>query len=262
MLLGVGLAGCAGAPVEERGQLASELAALQREVAGLRQELVAVRQGLVELATGATEARQAEETRRAAAAAQAEGMARRLEELADTVAALDGVVGGLAEQVARVESAPAAPGGLKPEGRPPPPPPGMGPEELFDRGMASFRIGELGQAVLDFEDLAARFPGHALVPSARFWMGEAYFRARDFEHAAQEYQRALDLAPGGERAPNALLRLGLAQRALGREERARDTWGRLLRDFADSEAAQRARVLVRDGGRAPASPRPQTLPTR
>jgi tol-pal system protein YbgF len=123
--------------------------------------------------------------------------------------------------------------------------------------MESFRAGEMGQAVLDFGEFAEKHRTHPLAASAHFWIGEAYFRSRDFEHAAGEYQRAIDMAPAGERTPDALLRLGLALRSLRREDRAREVWARLVRDFPESEAALRARAVLRQPGRAvrPAEPR-------
>ncbi len=115
--------------------------------------------------------------------------------------------------------------------------------------MESYRAGELGQAVLDFEEFADKHPGHPLTPSAHFWIGEAYFRSRDFEQAASQYQKAIDLAATGDRTPDALLRLGLALRSLHREDRAREVWARLVRDFPDSDAALRARAVLRQPGR-------------
>jgi tol-pal system protein YbgF len=100
--------------------------------------------------------------------------------------------------------------------------------------MEAFRGGELGQAVLDFEELVERHPAHPLAGSARFWIGEAYFRTREFQQAAVEYQKAIDGSPGSDKVPEALLKLGLAQRALRREDRAREAWSRLIRDFPDS----------------------------
>ena len=136
----------------------------------------------------------------------------------------------------------------------------IGPEELFDRAMGSFRGGELGQAVLDFEEFVSKNPKHPLVANAEFWIGEAYFRARDFDNAASAYQKTVTLAPKGDRAADALLRLGLAFRALRHEDQAREAWSRLVRDFPDSEASKRAKTLLREsttpapGATEPAKP--------
>src|SRR5262249_28116990 len=109
--------------------------------------------------------------------------------------------------------------------------------------------GELGQAVLDFEEFADKYPGHPLAASVQFWIGEAYFRSRDFEQAVDKYQKAVDLAPTGERTPDALLRLGLALRSLQREDRARD--------FPDRAAAVRARAVLRQPSRSTRPPEPR-----
>ena len=78
-----------------------------------------------------------------------------------------------------------------------------------------------------------------------------------FEQAASKYQKAIDLAPTGERTPDALLRLGLALRSLRREDRAREVWARLLKDFPDSDAAVRARAVLRQPARAVRSAEPR-----
>jgi tol-pal system protein YbgF len=268
--LAIGFAGCAGALHDQVArqdaalsdlrtsvdELRTDLRALHEEVVGLR---AALEEGLGRAAT----ARETEETRaREAQEALAGRLAtaeHRVEELGDGVTGLEAAVANLAEQFARFDAGSASAATLsraRPSGPRHAGPP-ISAEELFDRGMESFRAGELGQAVLDFEEFADQHPGHPLVPSAQFWIGEAYFRSRDFEQAASKYQKAIDLAATGERTPDALLRLGLALRSLRREDRAREAWTRLLREFPDSEAALRARAVLRQSGRAvgPAEPR-------
>jgi tol-pal system protein YbgF len=254
---GLALGGCGGGLARELARQAGELAELRARVAATEEEVRRLGESL------AAVREQLERERHDAAAARAEAdagaqralesltargaaTARRVEELGEALSGLEAALGTLAEQLGRLETGSAA--SLR---RPGPRQGGtsLSPEELFDRAMASFRAGELGQAVLDFEELIERHPGHPLRPSAHFWIGEAYFRSREFEHAAAEYQKALDLGPTGERSPDALLRLGLALRSLGREEPAREAWARLVRDFPESEAAQRARVLLREPAR-------------
>jgi len=53
------------------------------------------------------------------------------------------------------------------------------------------------------------------------------------------------LVPGSPKVPDALLKVGLCQRNLRDEARARQTWQRLLRDFPRSEAAVKARAFLR-----------------
>lgn len=264
------LVGCTGALREDVVRQDAGLADLRVGVDSLRADLRALRDEVAGLRTalesGLQRAGDDRETqdRRIGEAQEAftqrlAATERRAEDLAEGVTGLEAAVALLAEQVARLEAGNAGAATLRrtlPSG-----PRQMGPpmsaEELFDRGMESFRAGELGQAVLDFGEFTEKHRTHPLTPSAHFWIGEAYFRTRDFEHAAGEYQRAIDLAPTGERTADALLRLGLALRSLRREDRAREVWARLLRDFPDSEAALRVRAVLRQPGRAvrPAEPR-------
>jgi tol-pal system protein YbgF len=264
--LGIGVTGCTTALRDQVAQQDAALSDLRRGVDGLRTDLRSLRDEVTALRAaleaGLGRAAAAQESDQAIARETGEALGsrlataeRRVEELVDGVTGLEVSVATLAEQLARLETANAAlPRARRSRPRPAPP---IAAEELFDRGMESFRAGELGQAVLDFEELVDKNPTHPLVPSAQFWIGEAYFRSRDFEQAASMYQKAIDLAATGERTPDALLRLGLALRSLNREDRAREVWARLVRDFPDSEAAVRARAVLRQPGRAvrPADPR-------
>jgi len=111
--------------------------------------------------------------------------------------------------------------------------------------MESWKKGEMGQAVLDFEELVQSYPGDPLEAPSHFWIGEAYFAARDFERASASYQKVVALAPTGKEAPQALLRLGLAYRAQKREPDARRAWNQLVREFPNSEPADEARRALR-----------------
>jgi tol-pal system protein YbgF len=269
LLLGasLGLAGCTALQDQVSTQ-GAELAELRTGVDGLRSDLQALRQQVAALEAAmesadrrATAEREAGEARGQETQGVAQRLAtveRRVEELGEGVTGLEVGTATLAEQFARLEAGTAtavSPPRPRPGVRQPGPP--ISPEELFDRGMESYRAGELGQAVLDFEEFADKHPGHPLTPSAHFWIGEAYFRSRDFERAASRYQKAIDLAATGDRTPDALLRLGLALRSLHREDRAREVWARLVRDFPDSDAALRARAVLRQPLRSvrPSEPR-------
>jgi tol-pal system protein YbgF len=256
------LGGCAGTLREDVARQDAALSELRTGVERLRTDLGSLRDEVAGLRTAlgsglqrAAEAREAEDGRardaREAFAERLLATERRAEDLAESVTGLEATIAILTEQFVRLEAGSAGAATLRRAPRsgtrqvgPP-----ISAEELFDRGMESFRAGELGQAVLDFGEFTEKHRTHPLVPSAHFWIGEAYFRSRDFEHAATEYQQAIDLAPAGERTPDALLRLGLALRSVRREDRAREIWARLIRDFPDSEAALRARAVLRQPGR-------------
>jgi tol-pal system protein YbgF len=119
------------------------------------------------------------------------------------------------------------------------------PEQAYRAALTTFRGREHGQAVLDFLDFIATYPRHPLVANAQYWIGEAYYAQRDYRQALAEFQKVAPLVPGSAKVADALLKVGLCQRNLRDEARARQTWQRLLRDFPQSEAAVKARAFLR-----------------
>ncbi len=212
---------------ELRGQLeVTRRATTQHVDLGVREtrsELDAL-QRVLEAAVRDAEQRQAEveaQQRRLGA------IEKRTEDLAATLRRLEASINALTEQVARLGSLPS-------------------PRKLFDRATESFRKGEHAEAVLDWTDLVKAYPWDPLAAPAQFWIGEAYFQVREYERAVVEYRKAVELAPRGKETPQALLRIGLAQRALKRETRAREAWTQLIRDFPGSEEAQQAKKALRE----------------
>jgi tol-pal system protein YbgF len=123
---------------------------------------------------------------------------------------------------------------------------------VYASALALFRAREYGQAVLDFTDFVARYPKHPLVSSAQFWIGEAYYLQRDYRQAIAELQKTADV-PASPKAPDALLRIGMSYAALRDASNAQQAWRRLVRDYPETEAATRARALLRARLSSPAS---------
>lgn len=254
------LTGCAGSDALRRigeesrmtqlqvAELTRATVELRKDVSDLRVEIQAARQEF-QAALRDQDGRQAEaveSVRKRVVAAEA-----RLETVAGAVRGVEMTVGGIADQVARLEAVPANAAGGRRDGKSQKAATRtalatLAAEELYNRGLESFKGGELGQAILDFEDFVGKHPSHPLAGTAQFWIGEAYYTARDYQHATVEYKKAVDMAPKGEKAPEALFKLGLAHRFLKRNDRAREVWAQLLRDFPQSEAAQKARLAARE----------------
>ncbi|MBI3625322.1 MAG: tol-pal system protein YbgF [Candidatus Rokubacteria bacterium] len=170
-----------------------------------------------------------------------EGVETRLTETDQAVRGIRTSLDGLSQEMVRRAAAPSPPD------RPSEPerPPRSGPaEQLFATALANFRAREHGQAVLEFTDFIARYPQHALVANAQFWIGEAYYLQHDFRQALAEYQKVVDLDGKGSKAAEALFKIGLCFRALNQGDRARQTWQQLVQMYPDSDAARQARSLI------------------
>jgi tol-pal system protein YbgF len=118
-------------------------------------------------------------------------------------------------------------------------------EQAFTAARNTFRAREHGQAVLDFLDFIAKYPKHALAPSAQYWIGEAYYVQRDYPQALIEFNRVVQMAPTAPAAADALLRIGLCHANLREPVPAAAAWQRIVREYPRSEAAGKARSFLR-----------------
>ncbi len=149
-----------------------------------------------------------------------------------------------------VNRAPSVPGGFAPAA------PGPGPapitsattapaEDLYRAGVEKLRTKDFDAAVLIFYDLIVTYPDHSLRERSQFLVADIFYTQKDYRGALAEFDALLATVPRGVQTADALLKVGLCQRALGDPARARRTWERVVREFPDSVAARQARVLLR-----------------
>jgi tol-pal system protein YbgF len=98
--------------------------------------------------------------------------------------------------------------------------------------------------VLSFTELTKRFPQDALASNAQYWIGEAYYRQRDYTRALAGLTKVVDVYPKSSQVPEALLKVGLCYRELQDQPRARDAWERVVKEYPGTTAADQARALL------------------
>ena len=237
------VSGCAS---DERAQRAQEMATLRSQVEELRKSQEANARELARL-SGEVKAVDAQSAF-LAGEAKAAG-----EERARVKAALDESDKTLRELRSAVEELSNA--AIPPPAAPPvaaPAPrssaPDASPEQMYAAAMASFQAEEHGQAVLEFTELTRKFPEHPLAANAQYWVGEAYYRQRDFRQALVEFRKVVDGVPKGSQIPDALLKIGLCHRALRDQARAREAWEQVAKEYPGTSAATQARSLLATSG--------------
>lgn len=120
--------------------------------------------------------------------------------------------------------------------------PSMDSEELFREGRRLLLDGDFGGAQDAFADFTDFHPDDALAGQAWYWLGETHFVQGDFADASDAYLASLRAERRGERAPDALVRLGASLAALGSTQDACDVLSTFNSEFpnADAEARRRA----------------------
>src|SRR5262249_60956861 len=99
-------------------------------------------------------------------------------------------------------------------------------------------------APVDVTEVAAQYQPSPQAGAAPNYPGDASYRQRDFRQAITEFQKTVDTYPQPPAVSEALLKIGLCQRALGDLASARAMWERVVKDFPRTDAARQARTLL------------------
>jgi TolA-binding protein len=143
---------------------------------------------------------------------------------------------------AAVVARPPAPAPSRPA---PPAPSPTGADTLYQAGLEKYESGDLDGAVVTLYDVVVNYPGDPARERAQFLVADIFLSQKDYRGAVAEFESLIAAVPSGTRIPDAFLKLGMAQRALGDEARARRSWERLVKDHPNSAAARQARTLLR-----------------
>jgi len=117
-------------------------------------------------------------------------------------------------------------------------------DRIFAAALARLRAGDEGQAALEFTEFVAQYPTHPQAAVAQNYIGEAYYRQREYRQAMGEYQKTVDNYTQAAQVSEALLKIGLCQRTLGDGASAKATWEQVVKRFPKSDAARQARTLL------------------
>jgi tol-pal system protein YbgF len=117
-------------------------------------------------------------------------------------------------------------------------------DRIFAVALAKLRAGDDGQAALEFTEFVTQYPAHPQAAAAQNYIGEAYYRQREYRQAMGEYQKTVDTYTQAAQVSEALLKIGLCQRALGDGASAKTTWEQVIKQFPKSDAARQARAFL------------------
>jgi len=115
------------------------------------------------------------------------------------------------------------------------------PEEMYDYALGLIKNGNTKKGREVLNTFAAKYPDHRLMQNVFYWKGETFYAEKDYESAILSFQDVVDKYPGGEKAPDAMLKQGLSFQALNDNRNARILYELLLSKYPKSPAAERAR---------------------
>jgi tol-pal system protein YbgF len=144
---------------------------------------------------------------------------------------------------------PAAPAQAAPVEKPPA---GSSPHQMYNSAFTQYNLGHHPEAIQLFEAFLAAFPRHGLADNALYWIGECHFARKEYEAAAEQFQRVVEVYPQGNKVPDAFVKKGLALLALDRRDEAAEALRTVIEAYPKSDAANYARQRlgeIQKGGR-------------
>ncbi len=169
-----------------------------------------------------------------------------LAEVKARLARLDGIerrIAAIEEKIAKLAAAQQAPA-------PAAAPAGAGewksPEDMYDYALGLIKSGDTRRGREVLSAFAAKYPEHRLMQNVYYWKGETFYAEKDFESAILAFQDVIDRYPGGDKAPDAMLKQGLSFQALKDPKNARIVLELILTKYPKSAAAEKARQKLAD----------------
>lgn len=115
------------------------------------------------------------------------------------------------------------------------------PMKQYQRAFALFQAKNWNDASLAFQDFVQTHPTHEYADNAYYWMGECYYTQGEYALAIGEFQKIPDLYPGGNKVPDALLKIGISYQGLDNKKNAEKTLRQLVDAYPQSTAAELGR---------------------
>jgi tol-pal system protein YbgF len=128
------------------------------------------------------------------------------------------------------------------------PSPAISPASVTDRyreALVLFGKGQINDSRAMFQQVFDADPNGDLADNALFWVGETYFVSGRYREAIEQYRRIETDFSNQNKAPDALLQLGLAQAKLGDLALAQRTLEGLINRYPYSTAANAAKAEIK-----------------
>lgn len=113
--------------------------------------------------------------------------------------------------------------------------------KTYEAALNQFKLGNYQASVAAFQSFLVAYPESQQVPSAQYWIGNAYYALRDYKTAIAAQQKLLASWPDSAKAPDALLNIASSQAEMGEARTARETLQALVKKYPGTPAADQAK---------------------
>lgn len=109
--------------------------------------------------------------------------------------------------------------------------------EEYRAAVELVRAGKTDEAITALRAFLRAYPRHDYADNAQYWLGEAYYAVKDYQHALAEFRATIETYPRGNKVPDALLKVGYCYQSLGQTDKARAVLEQVVNLYPKSEPA-------------------------
>jgi tol-pal system protein YbgF len=114
----------------------------------------------------------------------------------------------------------------------------------YEAAMAIYKSGDFVRAEQAFDAFARAHPDHDYADNALYWKGEAAYDQQHYADALAAFTEVVERYGGGNKAPDALLKIGLCYVKVGDLANARDVLTELVAAYPRARATDIARARL------------------
>jgi len=118
----------------------------------------------------------------------------------------------------------------------------LAPGKLYTNALRTLRKDKhYAQAREQLVNFISNFPKHPYAPNAYYWLGETYYVQKDYSKSISIFEIGAKRFPDHAKAPDCLLKAGLAYISIEEKSKARDQFQRLISEYPSSSSSRIAK---------------------
>ncbi len=118
-------------------------------------------------------------------------------------------------------------------------------KQFYKEGYNALKKGKRKTARTRFREYLKYYPDGPLANNAQFWIGESYYRDKNFERAIVEYNEVLNKYPKGGKVPAAKLKQAMSFVRMGDRKTGDALYRKLIEAHPKTEEAGKARKILK-----------------
>lgn len=115
----------------------------------------------------------------------------------------------------------------------------------YEAALNLFKANKIKEAASAFDAFTKAHPESTLTPNAQYWLGNAFYAARDCKKAIEAHKLVTSKWPQHPKAPDSLINIATCQQELGDAKGARSTYESIVGKYPDSSAAATAKQRLK-----------------